>query len=1255
MSKPCGCCEGTHQLTPNGTGNQPGLDALAYRIGTHAAFLETMKARLSNMLIEVGKDVEQESSYPLAALTTREASDFSIAFLDGWATVADVLTFYQERLANEGYLRTATERRSVLELARLVGYALRPGVSSTTYFAYTIDDNFKETALIETGARAQSVPGPGELPQSFETSEPLEARARWNNLKPRVTQPQTRASMEARGGIYLKGINTNLKANDPLLVRFSGENLLLRVLEAQADSLADRTLVRLTGWNETPNLSASAVSGDAFATQAAEVEQYSASVRSIVQHYSNVEKYNVNPSKKTAGRVLQVLKELEQGLGDRMTLAQLEDHIEEKLESLDKEQREAVEHNYTVLKPWISGAFTELQELLNAMEEHVSPQTTAMTGGALDTAKQPKKFDMGSGLGDVMIALTAQPSVPPPHSTELRRSTQTAFGRGSDTGLQFIGAVRPDIREALPNALASVRATSDNQIEIHALRVKASTYGSTAPKRAVLDNKGAVTAMQEWPINGTRTIGLTFDLMGDKPGEPFHANLLLKQHDEQFTTAHVIDDDAPSNTSVGPLPVSFSRRGDFKSTGFVVKFTTLDRTMTFKSKGAAVTLTLQTGNTVELDAREISAGQSYSLYLGGRFVNVAFTQEAQQSPLISVTQEIPLPPPANLVALDSTYDQIAPGSWVAVVRDTINDPLVTRAVAAQTVSRADYNFPAKVTQLTLFDNWLTGQDLLLSDIRDTTVFAQSEQLELADEPIEKPVCGDEGGWLELDGLYTDLKTGRWVIVAGERADVKDSTGKTLDGVTAAELVMLSDVRQDVISPQAASAELKVVSNVTTAGDALAKDGGDGDGDGDGHGDGDEGRGLPGDTIHTYIKFASPLAYCYKRDRVKIYGNVVKATHGETRQETLGAGDASRPLQSFTLKQPPLTYVAAPNLTGVSSTLRTYVNDIEWHEVDSFVGLNPAARVFVTRTNDEGKTTLTFGNGREGARLPTGLENVRSVYRSGIGKAGNVRAEQISLLVSRPHGVKDVVNPLRASGGADKESRDHARRNAPLAVMALDRLVSVQDYADFARTFAGIGKAAAARLSDGRRMIVHLTIAGAEDIPIDPTSDLYRNLLKALRDYGSPELPIRVEPRELLMLVVSANVRILPDYLWGTVSEMIRRTLLETFSFERRDLGQDVLLSEMISVVQSIAGVDYVDVDVLGAVPEMRTDVYGVRRLLTPGEVTATVQAIVTEQAQPQARVRVAETASVRNGAIRAAQLAFLSPDVPDTLILNQIK
>src|SRR6185369_6029125 len=136
----CGCCEGTHAITPRTIVNRPGLSALRSRIGTHAEFFETMLAGLSSQQLERGR--------PLRTLSTRDSSDPSIALLDAWATVGDVLTFYQERIANEGYLRTATERRSVLELARLVGYRPRPGVDAGTHLAYTIDEHTREEVLI---------------------------------------------------------------------------------------------------------------------------------------------------------------------------------------------------------------------------------------------------------------------------------------------------------------------------------------------------------------------------------------------------------------------------------------------------------------------------------------------------------------------------------------------------------------------------------------------------------------------------------------------------------------------------------------------------------------------------------------------------------------------------------------------------------------------------------------------------------------------------------------------------------------------------------------------------------------------------------------------------------------------------------------------------------------------------------------------------------------------------------------------------
>jgi predicted phage baseplate assembly protein len=414
--------------------------------------------------------------------------------------------------------------------------------------------------------------------------------------------------------------------------------------------------------------------------------------------------------------------------------------------------------------------------------------------------------------------------------------------------------------------------------------------------------------------------------------------------------------------------------------------------------------------------------------------------------------------------------------------------------------------------------------------------------------------------------------------------------------------------------------------------------------------------LTGDKLHTFINLANKLEYCFKRDTVTIYGNVVKATHGETRKEVLGSGDGAKALQSFVLKPPPLTFVSASNPSGVDSTLKVYINNVQWRETDSLAGLSPTDRSFITKTDDEGKTMVVFGSGREGARLPTGIENIKAEYRNGIGKPGNVKAGQITLLTSRPLGVKEIINPLRASGGADKETRDQARKNAPLAVKALDRLVSVQDYEDFTRTYAGIGKAHAAEISDGRRQVVHITIAGADDIPIDKYSDLYRNLRQALLDFGDPYQAIQLGIRELMLIVISAGIRILPEYVWEPVVAQVRTALLDTFGFERREFGQDVLLSGVISVIQGVRGVAYVDVDTLGGIPEKKQE-GSERRLLTPEEIAKTVQDLVeaSEKSGPDHRVPVNLPAyEMQAGSVRPAQLAFLTPEVPETLILNQI-
>ena len=445
-------------------------------------------------------------------------------------------------------------------------------------------------------------------------------------------------------------------------------------------------------------------------------------------------------------------------------------------------------------------------------------------------------------------------------------------------------------------------------------------------------------------------------------------------------------------------------------------------------------------------------------------------------------------------------------------------------------------------------------------------------------------------------MYPDLEPGRWLIVAGERTDILDASGQVVPGIQAAELMMLAAVHQAA-------------------------------------------TGLPGDHSYTVISFATALQYSYKLDTATIYGNVAHATHGQTRQQVLGSGDSTQALQTFTLGQPPLTYVSAATPSGAASTLQVRVNDVLWHEAAGLADLGPNDRKYLTRTGDDATTSVVFGNGQRGARLPTGQNNVRATYRNGIGAAGDVTAGQISLLASKPLGVTGVVNPIRSSGGADKEDLDAARRNTPVAAIALDRLVSVQDYADFSQTFAGVGKAVAARLPDGRRLVVHVTIAGEDDIPIDPTSDLFRNLDDALHLYGDPYLPVTLAVREQLVLVMSARIKVQADYQWETVEAAARAALLGEFGFGHVDLAEDLLLTDAVAIGQAVAGVESIRVDVFDTISE--------------AELVSGFSAAAAKKLQLKDRIDVQPAHPGPALDLLPAQIAYLTPSVPATLILQE--
>jgi len=579
------------------------------------------------------------------------------------------------------------------------------------------------------------------------------------------------------------------------------------------------------------------------------------------------------------------------------------------------------------------------------------------------------------------------------------------------------------------------------------------------------------------------------------------------------------------------------------------------------------------------------------------------------------------------IDLDRSHAGITAGSWVALVSNegsygTPSLPGYTelyRAAQVSEVSRTDFGLSGKLTRVTPD----TSENLSIFELQKTLVLAESEELGTSARPLLHPVYGES---LALATRVEGLRPGQAVGVSGCRqrlvvAEGVNHLALAVEGGTSVSLgegdslvlagaparrVGAASVHQTPEQFRALLGDADVTLSLAledrdgVRGTLLAK--------------GSElalgtaletdwpvseiaaiGTGsdaITEDRDRTTLRFAAALEHVYERATVRINANVAPATHGETVTEILGSGDAREPDAQFSLRQAPLTHVSAETASGRASTLRVRVNDLLWDEVPSLYSREPDERIHTVHLSDDGTTSVRFGDGVTGSRLPTGQNNVRAEYRKGLGVDGNLEQGVLTNLLSRPLGVSGVTNPVEATGGEDPEALDRARDNAPLTVLTLERAVSVQDYADFSRAFAGIDKAHALWVPAGPARGVFITIAGVAGakVPKTPTGT-YRNLKDALRNHGDPLVPLHVENYLRAEFKARLSIKVEAAHEVEPVLAAVEEALREHFGFARRGFGQGVSLDEVTAVAHEVEGVEAAHVVHLyrsepGAVPAL---------------------------------------------------------------------
>jgi uncharacterized phage protein gp47/JayE len=307
--------------------------------------------------------------------------------------------------------------------------------------------------------------------------------------------------------------------------------------------------------------------------------------------------------------------------------------------------------------------------------------------------------------------------------------------------------------------------------------------------------------------------------------------------------------------------------------------------------------------------------------------------------------------------------------------------------------------------------------------------------------------------------------------------------------------------------------------------------------------------------------------------LRVLLNLLPVSRGQTvTNEVLGSGDASLAGQEFTLSKSPLTYLLDPESTSgkdYKSTLRIWVNDIEWREVPSFYGQSAGARIFVTREDAAQKTHVLFGDGVNGARLPTGSNNVVATYRYGSGR----EAPETGTLtvIAKPYpNLKAIRNPVAVGGGADPDPPEQIRRYAPRSVLTFDRAVSGDDYETIAAQAPGVARARAYWTWDATEQRSLVVVYVGDD------ASAVNAAKTALRNAADPNRPIVVKPAIAIPVRIELSLQIDPAYTSPPILLGVKNALLDAdkglFGSNNVRIGQSVYQSQIYAACLQVPGV-----------------------------------------------------------------------------------
>lgn len=320
---------------------------------------------------------------------------------------------------------------------------------------------------------------------------------------------------------------------------------------------------------------------------------------------------------------------------------------------------------------------------------------------------------------------------------------------------------------------------------------------------------------------------------------------------------------------------------------------------------------------------------------------------------------------------------------------------------------------------------------------------------------------------------------------------------------------------------------------------------------------------------------------------------VEVVEGTTRTGVLlGTSDGS-PGQVFTL----------PNAGVYRETIHVFVEDPngalilqpedggptvnvqQWLQVDRLLGQTGGNRVFESRLSAD-QTNIYFGDDLSGEIPAPGL-TLYATYRHGVGAWGNLPPGAVRNVDTTASGMAAVrvattgVNEYLSSamgGGADPESNQSIRDNAPLAFRSQDRVVTKEDFVSVALGTPGVNTAA---VVVGSTNSVVLFLTGPGSTMASPL--LKQAVLDRLQDRTMAGVTVTladptIQPVDFGTPADPITITVVDGYPPATVEDAVRRRI--TTMVEEMPAERPLAASDVYAAVIGVDGVELVSIPVI---------------------------------------------------------------------------